>query len=489
MRNMKVSTQRCLTLLFLVSALVIWLSFGKPSIGQAKVRAWLNSMATAAVAMTQTQDLAISPEAQRQIQALIDEKESRTPAQRKIDSQLIYAMKFNRGDKIKTSVPTLQTNVDVDTQGKTVVDITALIDDSLLRQIAATGADITHNYPRYNMLRVAVRLDQLETIAALPQVRFIAPMQEGQVWQTTAPPGARPNRTTDVQLAPDFPERAARVRSRLNDALAKLGQDPHYNIGSQNSQGDTCHKANLARSTFGANGAGVRIGVLSNGVVSLAASQALGDLGPVTVLPGQVGSGDEGTAMLEIIHDLAPGAQLYFATANPTIVAFAQNIRDLRAAGCDIIVDDVFYFVETPFQDGQTPSVVSNTNGGVVTQAVKDVTAAGALYFSSAGNQGNQDDNTSSCYQGDFVDGGALVGANGGTVHNFGAGAQSDLIQTGSGNPIDLYWADPLGGSTNDYDLFVFNNALTAVVASSTNVQNGTQDPFEQVNAGNTTNN
>src|SRR6185295_1453675 len=110
--------------------------------------------------------------------------------------------------------------------------------------------------------------------------------------------------------------------------------------------------------------------VLSDGVTHLADAQASGDLGSVTVLPGQTGSGDEGTAMLELIHDMAPDAQLYFATAFTSITSFAQNIRDLRAAGCDIIVDDVFYFVETPFQDGQTPGVVSTTNGGVVIQAV-----------------------------------------------------------------------------------------------------------------------
>src|SRR6185503_3217206 len=97
----------------------------------------------------------------------------------------------------------------------------------------------------------------------------------------------------------------------------------------------------------------------SDGVSSLAASQALGDLGPVTVLPGQGGAGDEGTAMLEIVHDLAPGAQLYFATAVNSIAGFAQNIRALRTAGCDIIIDDVFYYVETPFQDGQAPSIIS----------------------------------------------------------------------------------------------------------------------------------
>src|SRR5207247_5878285 len=160
-----------------------------------------------------------------------------------------------------------------------------------------------------------------------------------------------------------------------------------------------------ARGAFHVDGTGVKIGVLSDGVTNLAASQARDDLGPVIVLPGQAGSGDEGTAILEIIHDLAPGAQLYFATAFNGIRSFADNIRALRAAGCDIIVDDVFYFVETPFQDGApgpTP-----TNGGAVIQAVKDVIASGALYFSAAGNSGNLDAGTSGVWEGDFVDGGA----------------------------------------------------------------------------------
>src|SRR5207253_5142774 len=60
--------------------------------------------------------------------------------------------------------------------------------------------------------------------------------------------------------------------------------------------------------------------------------------------------------------------------------------------------------------------------------------------------------------------------------------SQYDLI-TSSGGPLNLHWADPLGGSSNDYDLFVLNSTGTAVVASSTNLQNGSQDPYEQVSS------
>jgi hypothetical protein len=94
--------------------------------------------------------------------------------------------------------------------------------------------------------------------------------------------------------------------------------------------------------------------------------------------------------MLEIIHDLAPGAQLFYATGFNGVASFAQNILDLRAAGCDIIVDDVGYFNESPFQDGP------------IARAVNTVTAGGALYFSAAANSGNKNDNTSGTWEGDF---------------------------------------------------------------------------------------
>ena len=109
---------------------------------------------------------------------------------------------------------------------------------------------------------------------------------------------------------------------------------------------------------IGFTASGARIGrmtargsVLSDGVYSLAALQAFGDLPHIAVLPGQAGSGSEGTAMLEIIDDLAPGAALLFATAvgsSPDFMAkerFATNIIALRNAGANVTVDDVAAFI------------------------------------------------------------------------------------------------------------------------------------------------
>ena len=116
---------------------------------------------------------------------------------------------------------------------------------------------------------------------------------------------------------------------------------------------------------------------------------------------------------------------------------------------------------------------------------MKDVTASGALYFSSAGNGGNKDDNTSGVWEGDFVDGGAIT-LNGTSyrLHDFGGQTFNTLLATGGTAPVSLYWSDPLGGSANDYDLFrliVNADGTTTVAAASTNIQNGTQDPIEQM--------
>src|SRR4051794_31312422 len=390
----------------------------------------------------------ISPAALAQIESLIREKALRSEGQQKIDSQLIAEWRMEQGQPIAIGVPVTATDLPYAVDGHVVVDVKARITDALMASLATLAIEVLSSHPETGTVRVHLDIDQVEALAALPDVSFVQPQQQAQIHQA----------------AP-------------NIIFTQTGQ------GSRSSQGDVTHLAYAARAAFGANGSGIKIGVLSDGVTNLATSQASGDLGPVTVLPGQTGSGDEGTAMLEIIHDLAPGAQLYFATAFTSITSFANNIRALRAAGCDIIVDDVAYFAETPFQDGQAANVVSNTNGGVVIQAVNDVTADGALYFSSAGNSGHLSAGTSGTWEGDFVDGGsaAVTGLTSGSLHRFGTQTFTAIVTPAASAPTNLSWSDPLGGSANDYDLFRLSADGTAVVASSTNIQSGTQDPYEQL--------
>lgn len=436
---------------------------------------------------TSGKPVTIGPGALQQINALELDKKQRTPAQAKISSRVLYTSRMLEGLPAAIGVPYLQTGLEVDNQNNLYLDISARVTDGLLKQLRSMGVRVVRSNAAYHTIRAFVPPHAVESIAGLPDVKFIQPRQQAMTQEPMSHPSTKGSGPAVVQqLPPGFAQRAATVRERLAHALTNVkpsrGRTNGTGQGSVTSEGDATHRAFDARSTLGISGAGLNIGVLSDGVSNLAASQALGDLGPVTVLPGQTGSGDEGTAMLEIIHDLAPDASLFFATAFSGIDSFAQNIRDLRTAGCDIIVDDVFYFVETPFQDGQDPSIISDTNGGVVIQAVNDVTAAGAMYFSSAGNQGNLDDDFSGTYEGDFVDFVSVPPLPSGDLTLFGGGNPYDTITFNAGEPIFLFWADPLGGSTNDYDLYVLDSTGTTIVDASLDLQDGTQDPVEAVN-------
>lgn len=444
----------------------------------------------------------ISESARQQIAALVQEKMTRSAARKKMDSQLIYGIKMARGEQLAPGLDALEINLPRSEEGQPVIDITARVTKRLIARLEAEGAKILVSLPRYNTLRVEISLDALDTIADLPEVIHLQPKQEAMTSQE-----ATQTETFDTEnlrtTRPGFEQRKDVVGNELLKALTGGGDSNDlYTVnvtGVRKSEADTTQRVAFTRNNYGFDGTGIKIGVLSDGVRNLAAAQASGDIGPVTVLPGQsgtsagqcsaTGSCDEGTAMLELVHDLAPGAQLYFATAFGTSANFAQNIRNLRAAGCDIIIDDVFYFSESPFQDGQSPAVISPTNGGIVAQAVNDVTAGGALYFSSAGNSGNKNDNTSGVWEGDFVDGGdapAPIGAANGRIHQFpldgATPAQTfNVVVTPGSSQYNLNWSDPLGGSANDYDLYALNAAGTALVTSSTNTQSGTQDPFEAI--------
>jgi hypothetical protein len=421
----------------------------------------------------------ISPEALAQIDALIREKESRSATEQKLDSQLIYELKMRSGAQVARGVPTLEADVPYADDGHAVLDVRASLTTALTEGLAQLGAEILSSSPAESTIRIHIGIDRVPALAALPDVVFVQPRQDATT-SRRVPQAERAG--LRAALARSITGVTAAGAQQSNVIPAATGK------GSRSSEGDLTHLAVAARAAFRTAGAGIKIGVLSDGVRSLAASQASGDLGPVTVIgpPAPCAAWvlcDEGTAMLEIIHDLAPGAELYFASGMVSITSFADNIRALRAAGCDIIVDDLFYFVETPFQDGQAPGIISNSNGGVVIQAVKDVTASGALYFSSAGNSGNFNDGTSGAWEGDFVDGGPTKngGLPAGRLHSW-SGQNFNLLRAANVDaPIVLYWSDPLGGSANDYDLFRLNSAGTAVSASSTNIQNGTQDPIEQV--------
>jgi hypothetical protein len=382
----------------------------------------------------------------------------RTPAEKKISSQLLLASRAfaaSRGVIPQGSEPEVQAFIDANVapDQTTFVVIKADVSPELVAVVKATGAYDVEEFPIYGTITARVPITALVGIAQRSDVRSIGPKER-----------VRTNRWIESP-----------------ESLADLG-GAIGNAGTVNWQGVTAHKANLVQSS-GIDGTGVKVCVLSDGVNSLAARIADGNLPPGTAaLPGQAGNGDEGTAMLEIIHDMAPGATLAFATAFTSEASFATNITSLQAAGCKIIVDDVTYFDEGAFQDGP------------VALAVNTVTTAGALYFSSAANSGNKTQAQSGTYEGDFVASAMAIPAfitaaetlkngslppGGISLHQFPSGLNYTTL-TGDTTIIDLKWSDQLGHSANDYDIIVGNSAGTAILCSWTgDFQTGTQDPVD----------
>ncbi|HEX7135647.1 MAG TPA: hypothetical protein VF228_23925, partial [Iamia sp.] len=372
-----------------------------------------------------------------QIAALQAEKADRSPAESKVDSNLLYAAAEEADGTAVDGAPDLESTAEVDRSGRTEVDITAEVDDDLLARIEDLGGEILVSVPRFDAVRVDLPVDALVELAEDDAVDSVVPAGDAQ---------------TNGDAEPSATGSTGSVGAGANEAVAT-------------------HAADTVRATYGLDGEGVKVCVLSDGVSSLSARRASGDLPAVDVLPGQAGSGDEGTAMLELIHDMVPGAELGFATAFGSQAGFAQNIIDLRADGCDVIVDDISYFAEGAFQDDD------------VARAISQVKADGAIYFTAAGNSGNLADGTSGTWQGDFQDSGASTSPlpPGLRVHGWGVGAASNPLTAGSSRPITLQWADPLDRSTNDYDLYLLDSTGTSIVAASTTDQTGTQDPYERV--------
>ncbi|MEV4142698.1 S8 family serine peptidase [Amycolatopsis sp. NPDC049691] len=422
----------------------------------------LVSPPVAGAATASTPD-AFTETAQQQIAALQAVKAGRSAAESKVDSKLLVAEKG-----VAKQLTALQSGAAVSSAGTVLVDIRASkVTPDLIGSLTKAGAGIRAVSDRYGSVRAEVPLSQVTAIAARGDVQRVEQADQAMTARELATPATTPAKTETKQ------QKADRIAGELQKAVAAKSQRSAAAAATLTSEGDRAHNADLARQQFGVTGVGVKACALSDGVDSLAASVAKGELPPdVDVIAGQEGDGDEGTAMLEIIHDLAPNAKLGFASAFNSDASFADNIRKLRfESHCDVIVDDVIYFKESPFQDW------------IIAQAVNDVTANGALYFSSAGNEGNVADGTAAHWEGDFVDSGKSVGKFAGVAHNFAGAAGNQIYEpisdaSSAGVPVTLHWSDPLGHSANDYDLYLLN-AAGAVVSFSQNVQDGTQDPYE----------
>ncbi|MFH4965508.1 S8 family peptidase [Gaetbulibacter sp. M235] len=174
---------------------------------------------------------------------------------------------------------------------------------------------------------------------------------------------------------------------------------PAYNnSGGVISQGDAAQTSDLVRESFRViksdgnilpvDGTGIKVGVLSDsydmalGVPGYAALDiANGELPEsVEVLKDNVyKSSDEGRAMLQIIHDVAPVASLAFHTATASPRQFEVGFNALKDVGCDIIVDDITFITDPFFGLGRISESVQSF-----------VSEPGKFHYTSAGNIANK---------------------------------------------------------------------------------------------------
>jgi hypothetical protein len=319
---------------------------------------------------------------------------------------------------------------------------------------------------------------------------------------------------------------------------------PDYGVkstgtGSVDSQGDQILQAAQARNQFGVDGTGVRIGVISDGIGGIFATGCT-SCGPTAAIPSPINTGDlpnatgtrnstgvltsvsggitaqsfpssspnleppaadtasgvaaEGTAMLEIVHDLSPRAQLYFANASDgTSLSFEQAVNFL-SANTDVVVDDISF--HTPPFDG-TSAVSTNTATALNTDA-NPIRG----YFTAVANQAlnhwgeswtdSAQNLTLACPPSQGGTSGTgdvqLFQATSNTIdsNKLGPSIANPLLFLPNGATLTVFlvWNDPFSGSTNDYDLYLYlvqSGSLTSALACSVNPQTGSQPPLEDL--------
>jgi hypothetical protein len=356
--------------------------------------------------------------------------------------------------------------------GGLVVDIRVVSPSTATQQaLTAAGATITNVDAGTNVITATVPAESLEAVGSVAGVQSVHEQLEPMVGSQGRAALAAADGTTSATCAPIT------------------------------SEGVTQLKADIARSTYSVDGTGVKVGVLSDSFNNLGgaatgvsngelpgAGNPCGRTTAVQVLQdASSGGADEGRGMAELVHDVAPGSPLAFATAMPPSgeAGFANNIRNLANAGAKVIVDDVTYYDEPMYQDG------------IVAKAVNDVTAQGVSYFSSAGNENVLDSSgreigsyeatggyrPATCpalASGDWADGGYS------DCHDFDptSGVSSSdtfTIEAHSSVIFAIGWNEPQYAVPTDFDAFIVNAATNTIISQSVEIQDDTKAASEVV--------
>ena len=267
---------------------------------------------------------------------------------------------------------------------------------------------------------------------------------------------------------------ASALRGVASHAAVARMRPPYYPSPKEiTSEGAPVIGADDFIRRMGVDGSGVVVGVLD--VSFQNAEELIGSELPAesSATPFVLDNLDEfdsphGTACAEIVHDIAPGAELYLA-AFEDLVSWGEQLDQLIGARVDIISHSIGF-----------DNIFPPDGDHIIAEIVDEIAASGILFVTAAGNEAER------YYQGTWQD----VDQDGflefGDQHLFGASISVNPHQT---TEVRLRWDDPFGASEHDYDLFVVKPGFVRnwdisednpdIVASSRDVQAGVQDPLE----------
>ena len=218
----------------------------------------------------------------------------------------------------------------------------------------------------------------------------------------------------------------------------------------------------------GFTGKGVKVAIIDGGFVGLADRQASGDL-PANVIAQDYCGGrfatadDHGTAVAEIVYEMAPDAQLYLICIG-TEVDFAAAVAYAKSQGVHVISHSGSWF-----------GPVRGDGSGFFGALAADARAAGILWVNSAGNYAQTHWS------------GTYVSTDGDRLHEFASGDEGNTFVFPNNATICgfLRW-DEWPAAISDFDLLLVRSDTLQIVGASDDEQTGSQPAVEGLCARNT---
>ena len=326
---------------------------------------------------------------------------------------------------------------------------------SALAQARTAGLTVKHERVRVTIETKGSSSDQAQ--ALVTRVGGQVERAGGRTVQAFVPPAELETIASDASVRGVYPVQIPYPAAITGEEVNGSGADDWHDVG--------------------AAGSGVKIAVIDGGFQGFEARQASGDLPPSlytqnfcsSPFPNNAG-GPHGTAVAEIVHDMAPGARLFLYCAESlTDMLFAMN--DIISQGVHVIVHSRIIF-NTSRGDGTVPpGAPPSVPEALVTQAHNN----GILWVNAAGNTADLH------WSGTYADP-DNVG-----FHLFGPNDVGNTITIPTNRTVTVFlkW-DDWPATAQDYDLYLARSSTNEVVASSRDVQDGDDRPIETLSFTNT---